>query len=90
MVSFLRAHKNARKNTKKGDPPNLEVFLRSLCLWSQFLPEENSWELKNFRQRVPFIIAISNPSEECIARVELMEGVRGLRAPVSFTVLRAT
>lgn len=83
MVSFLHAHRNARKNTKKGDPPNLEVFLRSLCLWSQFLPEENSWELKNFRQRVPFIIAISNPSE-------LMEGVRGLRAPVSFTVLIAS
>lgn len=90
MVSFLHAHRNARKNTKQGDPPNLEASQRSLCLWSQFLPEKNSWELKNFRQRVPFIIAISNPSEDCIIRVELMEGMRGLRAPVFFTVLIAS
>lgn len=80
MISFLRAHRNARKNTKQGDPPFLEAFLRSLCFWSQFLPEENSWELKNFKQRVPFI-AISNPSAECVLRVELMEG--GCEGPQS-------
>lgn len=80
MISFLHAHRNARKNTKQGDPPNLEAFLCFLCLWSRFLPEEKSWELKNFRQRVPFI-AISNPSEECIVRIELTEG--GCEGPQS-------
>lgn len=56
---------------------------------SKFLPEENTWEPKNFREHACFI-DMSNPSEAWVVRVEVMEGVLGLKSPVSFTVLRAS